>query len=248
MPRKTTGAEKGRWYKRVRMRMRDTTRTRVFLDFAEEAEALALHDVTPRPTKRGDCVDGPRPCPWFGCRYHLGLDVNVRSGNIAVDEDILDGKCETCALDVAERGPSTLQTVGDILKLTRERARQIEQSGVKRIASSRQAADVHAIAMHVAQLRDAKEATMPEAPPLFSERERKTNRQLSILAGPANPWPVLNRKQRRQAGGVDVELLALGGAIVLMFACAFVIMAIAYATSEPVITINTVLEVYRGYH
>lgn len=28
------------------------------------------------PTTRGDCVDGPRPCPWVRCRFHLAIEVN----------------------------------------------------------------------------------------------------------------------------------------------------------------------------
>src|ERR1019366_2346037 len=34
-----------------------------------------------RPKTRGDCVDGPRPCPWAGCRQHLYLEVNP-TGNM----------------------------------------------------------------------------------------------------------------------------------------------------------------------
>ncbi len=32
-------------------------------------------DVHARPRTRGDCADGPRPCPWYRCRHHLGLEV-----------------------------------------------------------------------------------------------------------------------------------------------------------------------------
>lgn len=27
-----------------------------------------------RPRTRGECVDGPRPCPWVDCRHHLASD------------------------------------------------------------------------------------------------------------------------------------------------------------------------------
>jgi hypothetical protein len=38
-----------------------------------------------RPRTRGDCADGPRPCPFIGCRYHL-LSLRVRgSGAITID-------------------------------------------------------------------------------------------------------------------------------------------------------------------
>ena len=29
-----------------------------------------------RPTSRADCEGRPRPCPWFGCRFHRFVDVN----------------------------------------------------------------------------------------------------------------------------------------------------------------------------
>ncbi|MFH2010317.1 MAG: hypothetical protein ABI333_27210, partial [bacterium] len=28
-----------------------------------------------RPTTRGECRQGPRPCPFVGCRHHLYLEV-----------------------------------------------------------------------------------------------------------------------------------------------------------------------------
>ena len=40
---------------------------------------------------------------------------------------------ETCALDVAERGGLTLEEVGEILNLTRERIRQVEAAGLKKL-------------------------------------------------------------------------------------------------------------------
>ena len=33
-----------------------------------------------RPQTRGDCVNGPRPCPWVGCRHHLLLDLTRSKG------------------------------------------------------------------------------------------------------------------------------------------------------------------------
>lgn len=102
------------------------------LEYAEEAEALALHDATPRPKTRGDCEGGERPCPWFGCRYHLGLEVS-KVGSVAVREDILDSGEDTCALDVAEQGGLTLVLVGDLLRVTRERSRQIEEKALRKV-------------------------------------------------------------------------------------------------------------------
>lgn len=81
-----------------------------------------------RPRTRGECRDQPRPCPWAGCRHHLYLEVNPESGSIKLvfPTKELHELDETCSLDVAERGPSTLEAIGEVTNLTRERARQIE--------------------------------------------------------------------------------------------------------------------------
>ena len=43
---------------------------------------------------------------------------------------------ETCALDVADRGGITLEDVGNLLNLTRERIRQVERSGIDKLRSA----------------------------------------------------------------------------------------------------------------
>jgi DNA-directed RNA polymerase sigma subunit (sigma70/sigma32) len=40
---------------------------------------------------------------------------------------------ETCALDVAEKGGITLEEVGEIMNLTRERIRQVEVRGLLKL-------------------------------------------------------------------------------------------------------------------
>lgn len=88
-----------------------------------------------QPTCRSQCVDGPRPCPWYSCRYHLGLDVvqtNASSARVVVhiDPDEIDTyEGPTCALDVAE-DEATLEEVGSLFGLTRERTRQIEEGAL----------------------------------------------------------------------------------------------------------------------
>lgn len=88
-----------------------------------------------RPKTRGDCVDGPRPCPFAGCRYHLALDVHPRTGSITLNAPgvEIEDMAETCALDVADRGRHRLISVGDLLNMTRERVRQIEGIAAKKI-------------------------------------------------------------------------------------------------------------------
>jgi hypothetical protein len=35
-----------------------------------------------RPRTRAECKDGPRPCPWIGCRHHLAITVHPERGSI----------------------------------------------------------------------------------------------------------------------------------------------------------------------
>jgi len=83
-----------------------------------------------RPRTRGDCVDGPRPCPWQGCRFHL---VEVRRPRRRAPD------APTCALDLADRGAATLEEIGAAMGLTRERIRQIQGRALEnfRIAARR---------------------------------------------------------------------------------------------------------------
>ena len=74
-----------------------------------ESETTALYD---RPKTRGDCQHGAhaeRPCPFVSCKHHIYLDV-------------------------ADRGGLTLEEVGEIMNLTRERVRQLETRGIARLA------------------------------------------------------------------------------------------------------------------
>ena len=92
-------------------------------------------DPTPRPATRGDCVGDERPCPWVACRHHLYLDVNPETGSIKVNFPDLEPweLADTCALDVADRGGNTLEEVGQIMNLTRERIRQVEVKSLLKV-------------------------------------------------------------------------------------------------------------------
>lgn len=94
---------------------------------AERAELEAA-----RPKTRGDCQGAARPCPFVGCKHHLYLDVNPETGTIKINYPDVEpwDLAETCALDIADRGAVVLDAVGGILNITRERARQVEVSGL----------------------------------------------------------------------------------------------------------------------
>jgi hypothetical protein len=104
----------------------------------ELAAELAEHDATPRPRTRGDCIGAERPCPWVGCRYHLAIEVNPESGSIKIVFPTLELEQlgATCALDVADAGGTTLERVGELTNVTRERVRQLETRSLVRLAAA----------------------------------------------------------------------------------------------------------------
>jgi hypothetical protein len=88
-----------------------------------------------RPRSRADCATGPRPCLFIACKHHLYLDVNPATGSIKLnfpDKEVWELE-HTCALDVADRGGITLEEVGSIMNLTRERIRQVETRGLAKL-------------------------------------------------------------------------------------------------------------------
>lgn len=101
-----------------------------------------------KPRSREECLDGPRPCPFVSCKHHLFIDVSPRTGAIKLnfpDLEVWD-MGESCALDVADRGGTTLEDVGAIMNLTRERIRQVE---VKALAKLEALRDMNALRDYV---------------------------------------------------------------------------------------------------
>lgn len=92
-----------------------------------------------KPRARSECLEGPRPCPFVSCKYHLYIDVSPRTGAIKLnfpDLEVWD-LGESCALDVADRGGTTLEDVGAIMNLTRERIRQVEVKALAKLEALR---------------------------------------------------------------------------------------------------------------
>jgi hypothetical protein len=84
-------------------------------------------DDAVRPRTRADCAGGERPCPWISCRHNLYLDVHHGTVKLA-HPDLEPHEMpadRSCALDVAECGPSTFEHVGTALNMTRAGADQV---------------------------------------------------------------------------------------------------------------------------
>ncbi len=94
-------------------------------------------DGVARPRTREDCIGGMRPCAFVSCKHHLYLDVSSRTGAIKLNFPDLEvwELTESCALDVADRSGSTLEEVGAIMNLTRERIRQVEIKALAKLSA-----------------------------------------------------------------------------------------------------------------
>lgn len=120
---------------------RDLRRRRLLGQVDPEEQALLTELSGSRPRSRADCINSPRPCVFVSCKYNLYLDVNPETGSIKLnfpDKEIWELEY-TCALDVAEKGGITLEEVGEIMNLTRERIRQVETRGLEKVRTATEA-------------------------------------------------------------------------------------------------------------
>ncbi|MFZ5440984.1 MAG: sigma factor-like helix-turn-helix DNA-binding protein [Myxococcota bacterium] len=120
---------------------RDLRRRRLAGQIDPEEQALLSEIQGSRPKSRADCINSPRPCVFVSCKYNLYLDVNPETGSIKLnfpDKEIWELEY-TCALDVAEKGGITLEEVGEIMNLTRERIRQVETRGLEKVRTATEA-------------------------------------------------------------------------------------------------------------
>src|SRR5512140_3565075 len=114
---------------------RELRRQRTFGLIDPELEQTIREIEVSRPRSRADCAKGARPCMFISCKHHLYLDVNPTTGSIKLnfpDLEVWELE-ETCALDVADKGGITLEEVGAIMNLTRERIRQVETRGLLKL-------------------------------------------------------------------------------------------------------------------
>jgi hypothetical protein len=99
----------------------------------DEAKILRLLQPK-RPQNRSICEQGVRPCPYVSCRYHLYLDVRgdgVLRVNFPDREP--DEMLASCALDMSDDGPRTLDQVAALMGMSKERARQLEASAFAKL-------------------------------------------------------------------------------------------------------------------
>jgi hypothetical protein len=114
---------------------RELRKQRAFGVIDPELEEVIQEIESQRPRSRAECAGGARPCMYISCKHHLYLDVNPSTGSIKLnfpDKEVWE-LAETCALDVADRGGITLEEVGSIMNLTRERIRQVETRGLLKL-------------------------------------------------------------------------------------------------------------------
>ena len=97
--------------------------------------------TTARPQTRGDCANGPRPCPWVSCKHHLLLEVSEKTGHIRYnwDPDRLEQMPHTCALDVADLGAHSEEEIAQLMGLTQTGISAVSRRGTER---AREAAKV----------------------------------------------------------------------------------------------------------
>lgn len=96
--------------------------------------------VSERPLTRGECVDGPRPCPYLSCKYHLAIEVTMGGSIKAMRPDVFDAEGvpdlerldETCVLDVADRAPQPHE-ISELLNIAPQLVERIEERAMKKL-------------------------------------------------------------------------------------------------------------------
>ncbi len=113
-----------------------------------ESQAETREYTTSIPRTYGECQERAlgtpsNPCAHLRCTHSLLLDVSDDTGSYKVTWPHLTSghygdeyeqlPRHTCALRVAEQGGMTLDEIGEIMNLTRERVRQIETKALLRL-------------------------------------------------------------------------------------------------------------------
>lgn len=87
------------------------------------------------PTTFGECqahgYGDKRPCPWYGCRHHLGLD--ERAGKLTLAFPHLEpSRHETCSLVVAQHKTRTMEEIARLLNCSLAYVEKTMRSAAKK--------------------------------------------------------------------------------------------------------------------
>lgn len=83
-----------------------------------------------------EAVAHSRPCVFTLCKANLNVEIKPDIGSLTLifgDVTPADVEGDTCVEDVSARGGVTLEEVGAILGCTRERVRQVEEKGLRKM-------------------------------------------------------------------------------------------------------------------
>lgn len=126
-----------------RRRNRPRSRTLSLRDLRRDAIVARANEdsvTVVRPRIWQDCEDAglgtqDSPCPFVGCKHNLYLSVNPESGSIQMTFPDLEPweMKHSCSLRESKRGGMPLEAVGERTNVTRERARQIELTGLVKL-------------------------------------------------------------------------------------------------------------------
>lgn len=125
-------------------------------DAAEYAHEIALLSAA-APTMYAQCEAATlgteeTPCPYLRCRWHLMSSASPRTGAVKIVLPDADGvpdltRGPTCALRVVDENPGgmTLESIAEMLNMTRERVRQIEGTNLRALYGSLDAVGIHCV-------------------------------------------------------------------------------------------------------
>jgi hypothetical protein len=118
------------------------------MSLVREAQADTSDYTSPIPRTYGDCQEralgtASNPCVHLRCRHNLLLDLSEDTGSYKITwphlasghygDEYEQLPQHTCALRVADEGGMTLDEIGLMMNLTRERVRQIETKALLRL-------------------------------------------------------------------------------------------------------------------
>lgn len=170
-----------------------------------------------KPVTRGDCLQGEnaeRPCPYVSCKHHTYLDVSTVHGGIKFNFPHLEvwEMKHSCSLDVADAGEHSLEEVGGLMALTRERVRQLEVKGLEKIKALDEIAswvdDLHEVYRPDLAAKESGELSLKELSIALARVEKKYSWKEQKQRA-----PLANRSQRVLVGESMRRLKALAIAL-----------------------------------